>query len=102
MLYEYECIDCGVSLDVVRSVDDRDLPVEHPEGKCNGQMKRLITVKTHLLGVNEQEYYSQALGQWVHGKSHARRIAKDKGLIEVGNEKVENHLKPKQYDYSDV
>jgi len=34
--------------------------------------------------------YNPGLGQWTKSTRHARQIAKEKGLIEVGNEPVES------------
>jgi hypothetical protein len=54
-----------------------------------------------------EPHYSHSLGQVVQSDSHAKRIAKSKGMIEIGNENPHKHIeawKPEEYtdDFRDV
>jgi Cu2+-containing amine oxidase len=58
--------------------------------------KAEIEGKHRLLGAvifygekQDDAFYSIPLGRVVNGKKHMRQLAKEKGLIEVGNEKVD-------------
>jgi hypothetical protein len=82
---------------------DRNLPCDHPQGiSCDGVMERIFSWKLHLTGTKVQErYFNHALGGVVTD-TEARRIAKERGLIEVGNEIPGKHLKPEVSDYSEI
>ena len=103
MLYEYQCDSCGVSLDKARSVSERHLPVDHPQGiECHGVMRKTIKPKLHFVGTSVQEkYFNHALGGAMTD-SQARLRAKENGLIEVGNEIPGKHLKPDVSDFSEI
>jgi hypothetical protein len=51
---------------------------------------RLITTAKEFFGEKPEEpFYSIPLGKWVKGKTDMRRQAKERGLIEVGNENID-------------
>lgn len=101
MIYEHHCDPCDVSFDVRK--DSKDYMREEPCPKCEKLARRVpFPRRTYLAGTAvEEKYFSHALGQVVT-KSEEKRIAKSKGMIEVGNEKVEKHVKPELHSYDDV
>lgn len=85
MIYEYKCDQCETSKDVVKSVKDYDTP-ETCE-KCQNSMRKVFSISRPLVDSMEPEYY-HSLGTVIKTKRQKREIMKAKGLIEVGNEKV--------------
>ncbi len=76
---------------VVTTVDDRDTPSSCPECKAPGV--RQITLpnldRSAASAWNNQQF-NPALGCYTRNDQHAKKIAKARGLEEVGNEPVEN------------
>lgn len=100
MTYEYKCNSCEHSFDVTKNVKYMD--IDEPCPKCGTICERIFRPKIHLSNTKVQDsYYNHGLGQVVKNDQHARQIAKEKGLIEVGNEKVEKHVKYTPKDYGD-
>ncbi len=89
--YPHICSSCGRDWDVYCSVATRD--DEHLCPCCYGRGHRQITIpnidKSAAADWNTP-HFNPALGQVVQSNKHAQKIAKAKGLIEVGNEKPEN------------
>lgn len=98
MLYEFRCSSCVKSFDVVRPVSEYDAAAFCPD--CGHEGTRVpFPRKLHLTGTKVQEkYFNPALG-CVTTDSEAKQIAKERGMIEVGNERVEKHVKPEEFDY---
>ena len=94
--YAWKCTDpgCGSHWDVVSTVADRDSPSPCPA--CSASGARQITIpnidKTAAGGWNQQSF-NPGLGCWTKNQKHASQIAKERGLIEVGNEPPENMIK---------
>lgn len=99
MVYEYSCSQCQTSIDIIKPVSDYDR-IENCE-TCGTLMNRAFAPrKIHLYGTAVQDaYYNNGLGCVVKNDKHARQIAKDRNLIEVGNERPEKHLKIKRQEY---
>lgn len=87
-VYPYECETCSKHWDVVKSVASIDRP-EQCEGCGKPGVRRIA--KTNFTGASDwnTQTFHPALGCEVKNNRHARQIAKERGLIEVGNEKVE-------------
>ena len=90
MIYEYLCQKCDLSFDVIKTVEDRDSPEVCVS--CKELAKRaFVPSRVHLTGTRvEDAEYNPGLGCITRGKKHRDEIAKQKGLIEVGNEKVDS------------
>lgn len=102
MIYEYSCEKCQKSVDVVKPLADYDRVEMCPTCSDTKMIRAFAPTRTHLYGTKvEEAYFSHALGQVVKGDTHARQIAKQKGLIELGNENPHKHLKPKLHSYDD-
>lgn len=86
MTYEYQCVKCEHTFDVIKPVKEIDVNEFCP--KCEAPAERKFTpLKIHLFGTKvEDAEYNPALGQVVKGKRHREEIAKRKGLVEIGND----------------
>ena len=88
MIYRYDC-KCGHTFDVVKKVDARNSP-EICIG-CNQMARRKpLPDKVQVCAVAASdwngEYHSTALNKKVRSRSEERRLAKERGLTEVGTE----------------
>jgi putative FmdB family regulatory protein len=98
MLYEFLCAWCVKSFDVVRPVSEYDAAAFCPDCGHEGNRVRFPR-KLHLYNTAVQEkQFNPALG-CVATDREAKQIAKERGMIEVGNERVEQHVKAEQFDY---
>ncbi len=100
MIYQYGCEKCGAKFEVIKRVSE----YKDPEScKCGYEATRVpFPTKIHLSGTAVQDkYFNHALGQ-VCTDTEAKQIAKDRGMIEVGNERIEKHVKPVEHSYDDV
>ena len=103
MIYEYYCDECSRTTEIVKTIAEID---RHELCEmCDIPMVRHLTGKVGFSGEKTEShnsYFHHALGQVVKSDDHAKEIAKNKGLIEVGNDK-QYGLTPReqQYDLSD-
>lgn len=87
--YEYECPKCNLRFDVVKAMSQYDRP---ELCECGSEASRQMPLpsKVHAsAGDWNRVEFNPALGQWTKSWKHGRQIAKEKGLIEIGNEKTE-------------
>ena len=74
---------------MTKSVKD----IDHPESCVCGSpnTERIISTRQFFYGASDwdKSHYSPALGRVVRNNLEARRLAKERGLVEVGNEPVE-------------
>jgi putative FmdB family regulatory protein len=101
MVYEYSCAACNKTWDVIKPVSEyQSIELCLDCGKVG--VRAFAPKKIHLHGTSVQDaYFNVGLGKIVKNDAHARQIAKDKGFIEVGNERPEKHLSVKLSDYED-
>lgn len=90
MIYEYKCFQCKKLFDVAKPVSrylDEEICVS-----CGAVADRVpFPRKTHLSGTAVQDKkFNHALGR-VCTDREAKQIAKEQGMIEVGNEDVSKH-----------
>lgn len=99
MIYEYRCFGCKKAFDVIKPVKDYDK--EEICTSCGAVADRVpFPRRTYLSGTAVQEkYFNHALGQ-VCTDREAKQMAKERGMIEIGNEKVD--VKPVEHSYDDV
>jgi len=87
-MYPYKC-DCSHEFEVVAKISE----IDHAEINCEkcdtllSSKHRQIAKRQFFYGekVEDAEYCS-ALGCVVKNKKHRQQIAKERGLVEVGNE----------------
>jgi putative FmdB family regulatory protein len=86
MIYEFECDACKHRFDVIKPIKDFDL--KHSCPKCeHSETHIVISAKIHHIGAKVQNAeFNHGLGCVVHSKKEREEIAKQRGLIEVGNE----------------
>lgn len=90
-IYRVAC-GCGYQEDVFRSLAEyQNLP-----SHCGEMMKRVICAPMVIADI--QPYRSMATGEYVGGRRQHRDHLKRHGLIEVGNEKLENKPRPQAPD----
>ena len=84
--YSWLCQTCSRAWDVVSTVAARD----NPElcGNCGNWGARQITMARISVTAGDWNNvsYNPALGQWTTSQAHARRIAKERGMEEIGND----------------
>lgn len=93
MIYEYSCSNCSLETEITKAIVDFER-----EEFCNACGKIMIRAvcpqKVYFAGTKPTDaYFHPSLGQVVRGEQHAKQIAKDRKLIEVGNEDPSKHLK---------
>lgn len=85
LIYPYECQN-GHEFEIIKSVRDIDLEEKCPT--CSLVAMRTIAKRQSFAGATDWDtrHYSPALGRVVKSNAEARKIAKERGLIEIGNE----------------
>lgn len=98
MIYDYLCNECDTHVDVVKRVEH--INRQEKCSICDTIMTRAFAPsKIHLSGTAVQEKkWQPALGR-AATDNEMRAEAKAKGMIEVGNEKPERHLKVAETEY---
>jgi putative FmdB family regulatory protein len=93
-LYDYKCKACSHEFSIGKRIADIDTLETCPGCKVEcDKTNRVITKGREFYGEKPDEpFYSVALGKMVKGQSDLRRQAKDRGLIEIGNENVDTLL----------
>jgi putative FmdB family regulatory protein len=88
MIYPYECRRCGETFEVIKSVRHIDDP-EFCE--CGPQAYRTIAQRQSFSGEKDWDsaHYNHGLGQAVKSNAHASKLAKERGMIEIGDEPLD-------------
>lgn len=89
MIYEFLCKKCNAIDEVIRHHLDLDEPVVCTE--CNSKMDRHYTAPNVKIQGESIPYFHPAFGQVVNSDSHAQQLARERGLVEVGNEDIHKH-----------
>lgn len=89
--YVYACAQCHTVFDIVKSVkaiDDTEL-CPGCSAHCDSSTRQIQ--RTNFTGASDwnTQTFNPALGCYTKNNRHARQIAKERNLIEVGNENVE-------------
>ena len=89
--YPYVCPDCEKAFDVIKRISDIDKIENCPQcfAICNKNNRKIARQALHDIDVDDPKW-DHALGCVVKNSKHRKKIAKDRGLIEVGTESVEN------------
>lgn len=86
MTYEYYCEKCDTKFDVVKSVKDIDVNEFCPDCETPAERK-FVPSSLYFSGTRvEHAEYNPGLGAVTKNKKHRAELAKQKGLIEVGND----------------
>lgn len=99
--YEFRCNKCDKNFQTVESIKTFDGDGHCPT--CNKRSKEYIfTANVYFVGAKvESPEFSPALGQVVKNSKHRKEIAREKGLIEIGNEPTEKIHKKFDSDRAD-
>jgi putative FmdB family regulatory protein len=86
MTYEYQCVKCDHSFDVIKSVKDMDVNEYCPH--CDNPAERqFVPSRVHFTGTKvENAEYNPGLGAVTKNKAHRAELAKRKGVVEIGND----------------
>lgn len=89
--YEYLCSVCENPFDVIRPMAQIDDLIECPECGRHCQPHERRISRTNFTGASDwnNQTWNPALGCYTKSNREASKIAKDRGLIELGSEKVE-------------
>lgn len=96
--YEYQCQNCDTETEASKPVAEYNTEEKCPNCSCVMAKKFSGRIGLHNTAVQEK-YFSHTLGKVVNGPIHEKKLAKEKGMIELGNERPEKHLKPKRQEY---
>ncbi len=98
MIYGYLCHPCRKSTDVVKPASEFDRVENCPV--CKAPMQREFAPrKIYFSGTAVQEKkWQPAIGEACTDRE-MRRIAKERGMIELGNERPEKHLTIPETEY---
>ena len=90
IIYEWNCPKCEVKFETLQSIVEYNGETQCPT--CGDITKeRIFSAKITILGSSVQNAeYNPAFGQVVKNKAHRNELAKQKGLIEIGNDKPES------------
>jgi putative FmdB family regulatory protein len=98
MIYEFLCKKCNAIDEIIRHHMDLADPVVCDE--CGSVMERKYTPPNIQTQGESIPHFNPALGMMVRSDSHAREVAKQRGLVEVGNEDVHKHTSgPRRQEY---
>jgi len=104
MLYEYYCAHCNSDWEISKKLVEIDRPEFCDD--CHETLARKISDKISFSGHkvdDNQTYFNHALGCEVRSESHAKRIAKERGFVELGNDKPPpDNPRQKEYSLSDA
>lgn len=91
MVYEFRCAKCDFLFDVVRSVSEFSRSAQCTQ--CGNMAELQVSRNKNLFsvsGIPESPEFNPGLGCVVKSGRERKELAKRKGLIEVGTEKVES------------
>lgn len=95
--YDWRCAKCDKEFDLVQSIKGYDGRGTCPT--CGNVSRERIIKGVHFIGAAvENAEYNPALGQVVKNSRHRADIAKQKGLVEIGNEPTEKIHKKFEQD----
>lgn len=87
MIYEYECPCCSFTTDVIKHHTESGR--DETCSVCSATMERIYTVAPRASKMERAEF-NPAFGCVVKSKTHREQLAKERGMVEVGNEKIDN------------
>lgn len=88
-VYDYECQQCSNTFDVAKALADLNRSEACPE--CTSHQTSRVISRTHFYGASDWDKaeYNPAFGKVIRNKIHRAKEAKERGMIEVGDEPVE-------------
>jgi putative FmdB family regulatory protein len=97
MIYCYRCQGCRHEFEVIKSVARIDDPEPCPE--CSSEETGRYLTPCSFFGEKvEDAEYNPALGCIVRDSKHRKQLAKERNLIEIGNESPEKYCRDMDRD----
>lgn len=85
MIYDYICEKCCTEFTVVRPASEYNR--NEPCQTCGNPGQRIFSCNIHFIGTKvEDAEFNRGLGKVTKSKNHRDELAKQMGVIEVGNE----------------
>jgi putative FmdB family regulatory protein len=90
VIYPYRCGQCACEFEVVKPLAEIDR-LERCTG-CGSEETARYIARTHFYGASDWDRaeFNPGLGCVVRNRFHRAELARRQGLVEVGNEPVEN------------
>lgn len=90
--YEYKCSQCCETFDIIKSVKELNDPECCPQ--CSGFKVERMICRTHFYGASDWDKaeYNPGLGVVTKNAKHRDKLARERGMIEVGNESLEKTM----------
>lgn len=87
-VYPYSCKECTHDFEVAKPLSDIDVNERCPE--CSGDTRRTVSKYAGFYGAGEWDInkFDPAFGCAIKSATHRKRLAKERGWTEVGNEDV--------------
>ena len=79
MIYEYRCKSCSEITEAVRSIADRDLPLDCE--KCGARTRKIITTR-YSVQSDLAPYYDDNLQTHISSHKQRRKVMKEQGVSE--------------------
>lgn len=89
MTYDYRCGSCLFIFDAIKAVSEMDYLESCP--KCHASAARIFIPRSILFSGTkiESPEFNPGLGCIIKNTAHRKEVARQKGLIEIGNETPE-------------
>lgn len=89
MIYPHDCPKCQKEFEIIKSVKDFDRDEFCPD--CGSLGIKTIARRQSFIGAADWDtrHYNPALGMVVRSNKEAQKIARERGLVEIGNENVD-------------
>lgn len=98
-IYPYKCDACGHRVEVVRPITAEAIAPSC--SLCESEMAYVFT-RTVVIGAAVQHAeFNPGLGVVTKNKQHREAIAKERGLVEIGNESRESVGRKVQQDHAE-
>lgn len=87
-IYDYFCEKCDLDFEIVESIKDHEFPSVKPCPQCTNPAAQKPSCKIHFTGTKiEDAEFNPGLGKITKSKRHREELAKQLGVVEIGNEK---------------
>jgi len=88
-IYDYSCLKCDKNYEVIKSI--KEYNGKDPCPTCGNVGDRRFSCRIEFIGAKvEDAEFNVGLGKITKGKRHREELAKQMGVVEVGNEKTDS------------
>lgn len=91
-VYEWECQDCKKSFDLIRSFQEYNLPASCDACQSFNTIRLISRFSFYGASGWDSASFNPGLGCITKNTKHAEQIAKERGLIPLGNESCEKTI----------